>query len=299
MKKVVVCGLGAVGLSFISWCKNKSCFELKILANKERIDKYKKNKPVFNNIEQNFDYITPEDIYKADLIVITTKAQGLSSAISYIKNCVKKNTIIISLINGISSEEIIKEAYPNANVVKSYFIGHSAVRKGNSVSQDGVSTIVIEPCRELEDFFTKVGLNYSVSNNIDYSMWLKYTFNIFSNQTSAVLKMTFGEMRKNENFIEFAKKIIAEVRRIAEKRGITNLENLETDALNSLKLMCEDGQTSMLQDILAKRPTEADIFAGEIIKLGKLYGIETPYNQVLYDLIKIEEEHNEHCIHTC
>jgi starch phosphorylase len=36
--------------------------------------------------------------------------------------------------------------------------------------------------------------------------------------------------------------------------------------------------------------TEVDIFAGEIIRLGKLYGIATPYNQVLYDLIKIEEK---------
>ena len=55
----------------------------------------------------------------------------------------------------------------------------------------------------------------------------------------------------------------------------------------------------MLQDILAKRPTEVDIFAGEIIRLGKEYKVSTPYNQVLYDLIKIEEEKNEHSIHTC
>ena len=63
--------------------------------------------------------------------------------------------------------------------------------------------------------------------------------------------------------------------------------------------MCDEGKTSMLQDILAKRPTEIDIFAGEIINLGKKYGINTPYNSVLYDLIKIKEEDNEHCIHTC
>ena len=55
----------------------------------------------------------------------------------------------------------------------------------------------------------------------------------------------------------------------------------------------------MYQDILAKRPTEVDIFAGEIIRLGEKHGIKTPCNQVLYDLIKIEEERNEHSIHTC
>ena len=45
----------------------------------------------------------------------------------------------------------------------------------------------------------------------------------------------------------------------------------------------------MLQDVLANKKTEVDIFAGEIIKLGKELGVATPYNQVLYDLIKIKE----------
>ena len=54
--------------------------------------------------------------------------------------------------------------------------------------------------------------------------------------------------------------------------------------------MCDEGKTSMLQDILAGRKTEVEIFAGEIIRLGKKFNLPTPYNQVLYDLIKIVEE---------
>ena len=54
--------------------------------------------------------------------------------------------------------------------------------------------------------------------------------------------------------------------------------------------MCDEGKTSMLQDVLAGRKTEVELFAGEIIRLGKLYEIPTPCNQVLYDLIKIVEE---------
>ena len=99
--------------------------------------------------------------------------------------------------------------------------------------------------------------------------------------------------------IEFAKKIIAEVRQIAEKKGVNNTENLEKDAVYALSLMCNEGKTSMHQDILAGRKTEVDIFAGEIIKLGKEFNVLTPYNQVLYDLIKIAEENNEHRIHSC
>ena len=129
-------------------------------------------------------------------------------------------------------------------------------------------------------------------------MWFKFTFNLFSNQVSAILDMNFGELKRNENFKEFAKKIVNEVKLIAEKKGIKNLDKLEEDGIKSLDRMCDDGKTSMHQDILSKRKTEVDIFAGEIIRLGKIYGIKTPYNQVLYDLIKIKEENNEHSIYS-
>ena len=288
MRKILICGLGAVGLTYAVKFKNGS--ELKILVDEERYERYMQNKPVFNGVMQRFDYILPNETFQPDLIVIATKSQGLESAIENIKNFVYKDVIIISLLNGISSEERIQEVYPTAKVLKSYFIGHSAVRNGNSVTQDGVGEIVVEKSSMLQEIFDEFKINYKMPDEIIYSMWLKYTMNLFSNQVSAILNMSFGELKRNNAFIDFAKKIIAEVRLIAEKRGVKNLENLEKDALGFLQKMCDEGKTSMLQDVLAGRKTEVDIFAGEIIRLGKLYEIPTPCNQVLYDLIKIVEE---------
>lgn len=297
MKKVIICGLGAVGMTYAVKLRGKC--ELKILVDAKRLERYTNNKPLFNGEEQTFDYILPSDSsFVADLIIIATKSYGLIQAIGNIKNFTTSDTTIISRLNGISSEELIQKTYPQAKVLKSYFIGHSAVRDGDSVIQDGVGTIVVENNPEIGIFFEECGIDYSVPDDIDYSMWLKFTMNIFSNQVSAILKMTFGDLKKNKTFIEFAKKIIVEVRQIAEKKGVNNTENLEKDALYALSLMCDEGKTSMYQDILAGRKTEVDIFAGEIIKLGKEFNVLTPYNKVLYDLIKIAEENNEHRIHS-
>ena len=298
MKNVLICGLGAVGLTYAVKFKNNA--NLKILVDEERLARYLKNKPVFNGKIQEFEYILPDNKeFNADLIIIATKFQGLESAVKNIENFVTPNTRIISLLNGISSEEIIAKKYPQAAVLKSYFIGHSAVRSGSSVTQDGVGEIVLEYDRETINFLEECGINYSIPTDIDYALWLKFTMNIFSNQTSAILKMTFGELKQNKTFRETAKKIISEVKQIAEMKGIKNLENLEADALAALDRMCDEGKTSMHQDILAHRKTEVDMFAGEIIKLGKEFGILTPYNQVFYDLIKIEEENNEYSVHSC
>lgn len=297
MKNVIICGLGAVGLTYAVHLKDKC--NLKILVDKTRYDRYIENKFIFNGQQQKFDYILPDEQFSADFIIIATKYQGLNEAVLNIKNFVSSNTIILSLLNGVTSEEIIKNAYPLARVFKSYFIGHSAVRSGYSVTQDGVGEIVTENNCDLIKILDECGINYSISDDIDYSLWLKFTMNIFSNQTSAILKMTFGELKRNKKFLDFAKCLILEVKKIAEKKGIKNLENLEFDALKALSMMCDDGKTSMYQDILAGRKTEVDMFAGEIIKMGKEFGIPTPYNQVLFDLIKIMEENNERSIHTC
>lgn len=298
MKNVLICGLGAVGLTYAVKFKNNA--NLKILVDEERLARYLKNKPVFNGKIQEFEYILPDNKeFNADLIIIATKFQGLESAVKNIENFVTPNTRIISLLNGISSEEIIAKKYPQAAVLKSYFIGHSAVRSGSSVTQDGVGEIVLEYDSETINFLEECGINYSIPTDIDYALWLKFTMNIFSNQTSAILKMTFGELKQNKTFRETAKKIISEVKQIAEMKGIKNLENLEADVLAALDRMCDEGKTSMHQDILAHRKTEVDMFAGEIIKLGKEFGIPTPYNQVFYDLIKIEEENNEYSVHSC
>lgn len=298
IEKVLLCGLGAVGLTYAN--KLKDVCELKILADAARVERYTKTPPELNYKKICLDYITPDKSWNPDLIIITTKYQGLDSAIEYIKNFVSEKTIIISLINGISSEDRIAERYGKDKVLHSYFIGHSAVRDANLVFQDGVGKIVFgspykensEKVEKLAEFFRRNNIDYEIPEDIIYSLWLKFTLNIFANQASAIMNLSFGEM-KNPKFKEFAKSVIKEVVSIAEKERVNGFENLETDALKALSLMSDDGKTSMLQDILACRKTEVDIFGGEILRLGEKYKIPVPYNQVMYDMIKVMEEIRE------
>ena len=306
INNVIICGVGAVGLTFGGKVGGKSggksggnphdICSLKILANKERIERYLKNPPVLNGENLDFEYITPDaKTAPADLIIIATKNDGLDSAIEYIKNFVGENTIIISLLNGVTSENRIAGVYGRGKVLHSYFIGHSAVREGNKVTQDGVGKICfgtpyeenMPKVRILKEFFEECGIDYEIPEDILYSLWLKFTFNTYANQLSAILKIPFGEMR-GKYFEDCAKCIIRETAQIAKAEGI-NTQNLERDALDCLKMMCPEGKTSMLQDIEAGRKTEVDIFAGEIISKGRKYGISTPYNELLYSMIKFLE----------
>ena len=298
IKNILVCGLGAVGSIYADKIQKFCPDNLKILVDEARLKRYEQTHVIFNGRELKFNYILPaEKNFKADLILIATKFDGLSEVINNIKNFVGENTIIMSLLNGVTSEEVIAKTYGKEKVLYSYFIGHSAVRTGRSVVHDDYNILVFgsengldERVIAVKDFLDKAHIKYEIPSDIKYSLWRKFVLNVSTNQPSAILKMTFGEMQSNKVFVRFATNIMQEVTNIAKAEGINNADNLVKDGLDALAMMCPEGKTSMLQDIEAGRPTEVDMFAGTLIRLGKKHNIPTPYNHVLYEMIQVIQE---------
>lgn len=283
IENVLICGLGAIGSIYADKIKGA-----KILVDSDRLERYKKNPTTFNGKVMDLDYVLPECTdFKADLIIIATKYDGLSDAIKNINNFVGDNTLILSLLNGVTSEKYIAERYGAEKVVYSYFIGHSAVREGRNITQDGVNTIVMGANERIRKYFDTVGINYEVPDDIIRSMWLKFMLNVSSNQTTALMHLTFGEMLNNKKCMQFVVNVMREVQTIAKAEGVNDTETMIDDALESLKMMCPEGKTSMLQDVEAGRKTEVDMFAGVMIELGKKHNIPTSYNNVLKELIEI------------
>lgn len=282
IENVLICGLGAIGSIYADKIKGA-----KILVDSDRLERYKKNPTTFNGKVMELDYILPDDEFMADLIIIATKYDGLADAVENIKNFVGENTLILSLLNGVTSEKFIAERYGAEKVVYSYFIGHSAVREGRNITQDGVNTIVMGANERIQKYFDKVGINYEVPDDIIRSMWLKFMLNVSSNQTTALMRLTFGEMLGNKKCMEFVVNVMKEVQTIAHAEGVKNTETMIDEALEALKMMCPEGKTSMLQDVETGRKTEVDMFAGVMIELGEKHNIPTPYNKVLKELIEI------------
>ena len=301
IKKVILCGLGAIGTIYADKLEKFDAENFKVLVDEARIERYKTNPIKFNGRQLNFDYILPsQEGFKADLIILATKFAGLKDAIKNIKNFVKEDTVILSLLNGVTSEDIIADVYGKDKMLYSYFIGHSSVRCGNSVTHDDVNTIVFgaennlsENVVAVKNFFDKVGINYKIPDDIKRSMWLKFMLNVSANQPTAILRMTFGDMFENTHFMKFAENIMREVQSVAKAEGVLNTETMVDEALKHLKTMTPDGKTSMLQDVEAGRKTEVDMFAGTVIELGKKHRISTPYNKILREMIGIIEEHQD------
>lgn len=296
IKNVLICGLGGLGCicaTQISKCKD---INLKILVDESRYDKYKKQTTFFNEQPFQFNYIKPDfNNFKADLIIIATKNDGLDFAVNNIKNFVDNNTIFISLLNGILSEEKIASIYGWNNILLSFYIGHSCIREERHIFQDGIYKFVIgnnsnvknvKSLQALSYFFEKAHINYEISENIIDEYWKKFMINVGINQLSAVTGLTLKNIKKDKYLTETLIGLMKEVDRIAEVHGIKNHAHIFKAAKNFLLEEIQDATPSMLQDIKARRKTEVDILAGTVIKLAEKYKIETPLNKKVYKQIK-------------
>ena len=296
IKNVLICGIGAVGSIYANKIQNYDAENLRVLVDKKRYERYIKNPTIFNGKELNFNYILPDDNnFKADLIIIATKYDGLFDVIANIKNFVQEDTVIMSLLNGVTSEKIIAQTYGREKLLYSYFIGHSAVRTGRNILHDDVNTIVygsensadFDNVQRVKEYFERVGINYKIPEDIIHSLWLKFMLNVAANQTTAILRFTFGEFLENDKCMEFAINLMKEVQLIAKAEGVKNTDVMIDETISHLHTMIPDGKTSMLQDVEAGRKTEVEMFAGTVIKLGLEHGIATPYNKIVKEMIEI------------
>ena len=294
IKNVLICGLGAIGSIYADKIQKFNPDSLRVLVDEERFERYSSNPIIFNGNELHFNYILPnDDNFKADLVIIATKYDGLSDVIKNMKNFIQSDTVILALLNGVTSEKIIAETYGREKLLYSYFIGHSAVRTGRNVIHDDVNTIVygsaktadIENVQRVKKYFDSDGINYKIPEDIMHSLWLKYMLNVSANQSTAILRLTFGEMLANEKCMDFAINIMKEVQKIAKAEGVKNTDIMIDETIAHLHTMIPDGKTSMLQDVEAGRKTEVDMFAGTVIVLGLKHNIQTPYNQIIKEIL--------------
>lgn len=299
IKTVSLIGLGAIGATYGGKLHDALNESFKVVVNEERIDRYRKSGIKINDQDYHFNYISSEtSTDPADLVIFAVKNDDLSQALLDMKNLIGPDTIILSLLNGISSEELIYESSKNEHILDSMSVEIDAVRIDRDIHYSTIGRICYgakdssksEDILAIKELFEKAGIPYEISDNITHTMWWKFMINVGINQTSAVLKAPYGVFQKIPSAYEMVESAMYEVVALSEKTGVFLTEADVKKFWPILNNLSPDGKTSMLQDIEAGRKTEVDYFAGKVCELGEKYQVPTPVNHQLYKLIHIIEE---------
>ena len=298
IKTVALLGAGAVGAYFIWGLSEKMGEDFCVIAKGSRKERLEKEGIVINGRQHALNVKEPEEVKTVDLLLVASKQDGLEGALDDIRCMVGEKTIVLSLLNGVKSEEIIGNAIGMEHVLYSV-MRIASVRKGNEVTFIPEITAGVfigeKECKEptervlaVQELFESAGLHHHFMENIILDMWQKYASNVAQNLPQAILGIGFGAYMDSEHVHYIASQLWKEVAKVANAKGIPLPE--EFTLFQGVKPMA---RFSTLQDLDAGRHTEIEMLAGEMIRMGKEYGIAVPYCEYTYHMIKALEEKND------
>lgn len=300
INKVVILGAGAMGAFFAArFFETEEC-STAVVAQGNRYDRLKSNGLVVNGKKYAIPVIHPDEATSpADLVIVALKNHHLPKAVHDLKNLVEDQTTIISVMNGLDSEEYIGSFYGMDKMLYTVSVGIDAVRHGNQITYtspgkhyfgDAINTHISQRVRRVQDVFSRAGISYETPPDMMRMLWWKFMVNVGTNQASAVMRAPYGVFQSSPNARAFMEELMREVITLAKVAGVQLFEQDLEDWYAVLDTLSEQGKTSMLQDMEAGRKTEVEIFGGKVVELGKIHGIPTPVNQTVLRIIQVLEQ---------
>ena len=299
IRTVAVLGAGAIGGYFIAGLQEKLGENLWVIAEGERGADLAARGLLINDRRIPLHVKTPEEARGADLLLVCVKYGALRDCLPMIEAIVTENTIVLSTLNGVDSEEIIAERIGAEHMVYSV-MKVSSRRSGGQIrfkpetalgiffgATDEESLKRVSAIREL---FADSDVHFQVRENILQDIWYKYALNISINIPQAVLNCGYGAYQDSANAAYLSSRMREEVVRVAAAKGV-DISDPDNPAGKTTKLPPET-RFSTLQDLDAKRPTEIDMFCGTLVRLGRELGIETPFNDFAWHAVRALEEKN-------
>jgi 2-dehydropantoate 2-reductase len=300
INKVAVLGAGAMGAFYA--CKFFDAFPSStvLVARGTRYDRLKSEGLVVNGKQYSVPVEHPDEAGSpADLIVVALKNHHLPEAVHDVKNIIDDQTTILSVMNGLDSEEYLGSVHGMDKLLYSVAVGIDAVREGNSVIYTSEGKLFFgeadnsqpsQRVRRVQDALERADVAYEIPRDMMRMLWWKFMINVGVNQASAVLRAPYGVFLSSPDARGLMGSLMAEVIALAQPAGVDLKEKDLDDWYAVLKTLSPAGKTSMLQDIEAGRKTEVEMFAGKVVNLGKNYNIPTPVNQTLLHIIHVLEQ---------
>jgi 2-dehydropantoate 2-reductase len=296
---IYLSGLGAIGTPFAYQLQQADPGCLRVVADSERIERYTTQGVFVNGTPVTFRYLQPgQSAPPADLILIAVKEYQLAGALAGLRGFVGDQTIILALENGITSEKIVAREFGMEKLLYSFVVGGS-VREGTNVRFAKTGTIFFgernndtysDKVIAVKQFFDRTGIPYRIPQDMIRELWWKFMLNVGLNQLSALLRAPYGVFQSVPEARELLRKVCREVVRVSEQAGTGLRESDIEDCFRNIEAIPPEAKTSMLQDVEAGRKTEVDIFAGTVTELGRRYGVPTPLNDMLYQMIRTVEQ---------
>lgn len=304
IQSVAILGAGAVG-SYVLWgLTDKAAansLQLGVVAEGSRAERLRQNGCTINGQVYHPQVWTPQQAHGVDLLIVALKYGALPGALDSIRTVVSEHTVVMSLMNGVDSEDLIAAQIGAAHVL-SALIKVASHRTEDGVRFDPETTLGIiygelaapfdsDRVQAVRALFADTGIHFRVTEHIREEIWSKFRLNVCNNLPQAILGAGVGCYSDSAHIKAISDGLRRELEAIAAARGIDLSKAAAASTHGSA--VPPTARYSTLQDLDAGRHTEIDMFSGALMRMGCELGIPTPYNEYTYHMIKALEEKND------
>ncbi|WP_282040743.1 ketopantoate reductase family protein [Halomonas alimentaria] len=226
-----------------------------------------------------------------DVVHLTTKAYAAEAAYAALAGHLPAHTPLVLWQNGFHSQPRLSARHPGpvlcATTTEGAYVeaddrvvhaGHGDTAIG---CLDGGHTVLAE---SLAGLLSDAGLPTRAVSDIRQRLWQKLAVNAAINPLVARYRIRNGELR-DARYRKEVEGIIAEVAEVMQAEGIappagTGLEGWRALVWKVVEATAAN-RASMLQDVLAGRPTEHEAILGPLVSAATCHGLATPQLEAL------------------
>ena len=268
IRTVAVIGAGNIGAYVIRGLADQLGENLWIIAEGDRKERLAKDGLIINEAAYSLHVRTPEEAAGADLIIVGVKYHALREILPAVRTIAGPHTLVMSLMNGVDSEEILAEAIPKEQIVYAMIRVVSArdgnkvnilpTGKGMGIHYGQVRGLPGEEAFDaLEELFATAALDAVRDDDILTAMWSKYAFNNCENLPQTILDAGVGCYEDSAHAAWLRTAVYNETRLVAEAEGV----HLPPEPKHvTSPQFPKHAIYSTLQDLRAGRKTEVEGF---------------------------------------
>jgi 2-dehydropantoate 2-reductase len=235
----------------------------------------------------------PRELPRCDYGIVATKAIHTRHAIEQTAHAFGDTSAVCSVQNGVGNEEILAEhvkyvirgtTFPAGHPIAPGHIGYDI--KGDTwIGPFEPTRTPMNKVEELAGLMSRAGMNTIALPDARGAQWTKLIFNASTNPVGALTQLHHGAATRFQATGKLFEDLIAEGEAVAKAMSI----ELHGDPRHMVQKGANapgKHRASMLQDVLAKRPTEVDFMNGAIVRWGDQFGVPTPLNRAMWELVK-------------
>jgi 2-dehydropantoate 2-reductase len=229
-----------------------------------------------------------------DFGIVATKCLHTAAAIAATAHAFAEGCVA-TVQNGVGNEEVLAEhvervirgtTFPAGRVVEP---GHVQwdVKGDTTFGPFEPRPAPLDEIERLANACTRAGMPAHAVADARGAQWRKVIFNAATNPIGALTQLTHGRVCERPDLRALVSQLVDEGKAVADAQGITLDADPEQLIDHAAKPeVAYDHKASMLQDVLARRPTEIDWLNGGIVRFGAEHGVQTPLNRAVWALVK-------------